>query len=418
MADTPPAATPPSSSAADEAKARREARKARILNKGNDRLAKLTKQARGDEAEMLYGGSSGAAGTATPPRKGDQLTGEAAPSSMAVNESDDPPEIDISRQGEMDQELQRSMQMFQQRQQAGQQQQQGQQLQDPFQQMMAAMMGGGGGGGGPGGQLPQGMPDLSQLFAAMQGEGGGAPGGGGGGGPGQPPVDPSNLFAPAAPRGKRLSDRLFSVVHTALFVIVGYIFFRSTFAAAPAGAGTSGSDPLAYANPELQASFMDASDRLERTDKIYKWASLAYYRPSVLDARYFNVDASWAGMGNDVPVLYLLLTLTLTLQVLRLTILRATPPPSSMLFTLASQLPFPTLQWALKLGARYVNILTTLLDDVALVVFGLGMAVITSVALSGGDPAMGVGSADVIRARSAVNVLGSDPAAIIGGGVD
>lgn len=398
-----------------DAKAKRDARKARILNKGADRLAKLTKEARGDEAETLYGGSSSKGGASTTTSKADQLTGE------APLDTDDPPEIDISKQAEMDQDLNRAMDMFRQQQQQQQQQQgQGQGAQgpqDPFQQMMAAMMGGGGGSG----DMPQGMPDLSQLFSSMQQQQGGTDAANGGMG---------SAPAAAAPRGKPLTDRLFSLIHTALVVFIGYMTFSSTFSGNSISPATT-PNPLLNDDDEAFQAFAEKSNAMEYMDRIHKWASLAYYRPSVLDARYFNLNGEWLGLGNDVvssggegcaehdkilqltpnfvpqPILYLLLTLTLTLTVLRMSIPSASrPQPSSLLFTLASQLPFPTLQWALKLGARYVNLLTTFLDDLALLIFALGMAVVYSVVVSGGG-AGHTGTDSQLRAQSAMDVLGS-----------
>lgn len=278
----------PVTSTADDAKARREARKARILNKGSDRLAKLTKQARGDDAEMLYP-SSGSTSKAT--TTADQLKGDAPLDVNAMDDTADPPEIDISQQAAMDADLNRAMEMFaQQRQAQGQGQEQSQaqsQAQDPLQQMMAAMMGGSSAGNGP----ANGMPDLSQLFAAMQGNADQQQGG---------PQDPSsaagNPFAPQ-PRGKTLSDRLFSFVHVALFVLVGYIFFSSTFSGSVTEPQTN---PLITQDEDLYHSMIEKSQQLEYSDRIHKWASLAYYRPSVLDSKYYNVDAQWIGLGSDV----------------------------------------------------------------------------------------------------------------------
>lgn len=298
-----PIASPSTPSAADDAKAKREARKARILGKGSDRLNKLTKQARGEEAEMLYPSSDN---TPSLNRTASNSTSTRAAAAVSPTGEEDPDDFDISNQGRMDGELQQAMQRFQEQQQQSQQTSQ-QQPQDPMQQMMAALMG----GGGPGGQ-GGGMPDLSQLFAAMNGQNGepqlgpdgqplppmdnpfaafanmaGAGGGGGGGG---------GLFGPQGKveaTGKTLLDRLFSITHIVLFCLLGFFAISSSLS----GGSSVGSS--------VDSSFVDKSASADEVvsagrDSLLKWASLAYYRPGSEDAHHFRLDGSWLGLGSSV----------------------------------------------------------------------------------------------------------------------
>lgn len=53
------------------------------------------------------------------------------------------------------------------------------------------------------------------------------------------------------------------------------------------------------------------------------------------------------------------------------------------MFSLASQIPIPTVQWVLKVGARYMSILSSFLDDLAILVFVVGAGVAWSVVRSG-----------------------------------
>lgn len=312
--------TTPSTSAADDAKARREARKARILGKGSDRLAKLTKQARGDEAEMLYPSSSSpsssspAASPATPRRAAPPQVASASPAAAAGDDvHEDPEEIDISNQGRMDAELQQAMTAFQQQQQRSQQQSV---PQDPFAQMMAAMSGQGGGGGpggagGGGGGGPAGMPDLGQLLAALQGQ---QQQPGGGGMPGMDGSDPSsNMFPPgmaqflqqqgqqqpAPASGSRFADRIFSLIHIVLFSLLGFLALSSTLSYSSSG-GSPGYDQQVAAKEYREGSSAGVDGSLESQAVILKWASLAYYRPSLADAAYFELDGRWLGFQSAV----------------------------------------------------------------------------------------------------------------------
>lgn len=302
---TPPPSSPSSSTdAAAAAAARREARKARILGKGSDRLAKLTKQARGDEAEMLYPSTpppAAAAAGASPAQSKSALT-----TTTAATGEEDPEEIDISNQARMDDEMQRAMQMFQQRQQQGQtQSQQGQgspMPQDPFAQMMAALTGGGGAmGGGPPGQDGMnggGMPDLSQLFAAMQQQQPGAGGNGAGVPPGFPGA-PATKVSPAS----WLSTRLFSLLHTLVFLALGYFAIASAL-----GGGSSAPVSIETDELNLDDTAVLGTGHNEASQRLQSWASLAYYRPSTaasglssgLQSRHFDIDGAWLGVKGPL----------------------------------------------------------------------------------------------------------------------
>lgn len=433
MEDTPPppsastsastSATPTSApSAADAAKARREARKARILSKGSDRLAKLTKQARGEEAELLY--PSTPSPTATPgaapsARESGSGAGSGAgigsgltPAGAAAPEDeDDPAEVDISHQARMDAEMERSMEMFRQRQVQQQQQFGGGEdaPQDPMQAMMAALMGGGPGAGGEGG-APQGMPDLSQLFAAMNGGGGQAPGQGGEGAAAAPT---SGLFGPqgkVSPSPRTLFDRLFSLAHICIFLLLGYFAISSTLSASPALDNAAAAGGAGAGAEVLSEKLLQVGEAVHERHRAFKWASLAYRKPTMHDADYFRVDGSWVGMSGNVvsarrtvildvcassnadppypphpplhtlaarqPIFWLFLTLELLLQSSRILLFSRAPPPSSLLFSLASQLPFPTLQWTLRILARYASIASSFMDDVAVLVFSVGCGIL------------------------------------------
>ncbi|CAO1621608.1 unnamed protein product [Jaminaea pallidilutea] len=392
MASTPPAedvtSTSPtaSTSAADDARARREARKARILSKGNDRLSKLTKQARGDDAEMLYPSSPAKAQTPQPSQ------------SMALGE-EDPDEVDISRQAQMDEEVSRAMQMFQARKQQDQQQQQPQQQQqmDPFAQMMAALSGGG--GSPDGSQAPPGMPDLSQLFAALQGQmggEGGPEGAAGGFPPGFPPQQQQQQQQRRS--GRSFTDRLFSLVHIVVFALLGFLAIYSTLHSGSSPGQDQGTrDFFDSFMPQGDDSTAQATEKIvqrnhavEARVRYFKWAALAYYRPNVADGSYFQLDPSWIGLGlgSSVPIFHLFLAVTIVLQTTRILLFSAKPPPSSMLYTIASQLPVPRLQFAVKTGAKYLGLLNTVVDDVAVLIFTLGMGVLGCAYMLQSDPAV------------------------------
>ncbi|CAO1635489.1 unnamed protein product [Parajaminaea phylloscopi] len=359
------ATSSPSSSAADEAKARREARKARILGKGSDRLAKLTKQARGDEAELLYPSAEASPSRAATPAK---VVDSLAPS--ATEEvHDDPEEIDISNQGRMDAELQQAMMAFRQQQ---QQQQQSQQPQDPLAQMMAALSQGGGGPGAGG------MPDLGQLFAAMQGQ---QPPPGAAGDDGMAGMFPPGFSPPVPPpapgSGSRFLDRIFSLIHIVLFALLGYLALSSTLSSSKSPGYDQEVREAVSSTVGYSPGLVTRREHLETEARLYKWASLAYYRPSLADASYFEMDGSWLGFRQGaVPIFWLFMTLEVLLQSTRVLVFHSRPPPSGLLFSLASGLPIPALQWALKTGARYAAILSSFLDDVAVLVFTLGVGVL------------------------------------------
>lgn len=70
------------------------------------------------------------------------------------------------------------------------------------------------------------------------------------------------------------------------------------------------------------------------------------------------------------------ITLEVLLQSTRILVFQSRPAPSGLLFSLASHLPIPTLQWVLNAGARYAAILSSFLDDVAVLIFTLGVGVL------------------------------------------
>lgn len=294
-ASTPPVTssssspTTPTSGTPSDAAARREARKARILGKGTDRLAKLTKQARGDEAELLYPSTP-------PPATAAGVAPSQARKAGGRGDEDDPEEIDISDQARMDQQMEGAMQAWQRQQQqsAAGQGQGGQPMpQDPFAQMMAALTGGGAGSGAPGSEAGMGgMPDLSQLFAAMQQQQQGQPGQASA--DGMPPLPPFMQQRTPAPTSW-LSTRFFSLLHTVVFLALGY------FAVSTALLGV----------PTAQQHMDVAMREVESRQRLNSWASLAYYRPNTVagatatgaggvQARHFDIDGARVGLEGPV----------------------------------------------------------------------------------------------------------------------
>ncbi len=277
MSESESAAAP--SAAAEAARARREARKAKILGRGGDRLAQITKTGRGAEAEALYSSDplpgAGSTGSSSP-------AFQASSAAKAAREAtDDPDDVDIahlptisSQHGSSsfpDQDMHALMQRMSAAGGAtppGFDTQAGAGPQDPLQQMMMAMQSQFGGAGGEGGQMPQLPFDLGALLGGAGGDGTGGPGAGG----------MSGLFGPqgrvtAAPRGKL--DKLFDFLHLFAMAALAFITVSAVFSRSATEASVINTAPDAVLADEHAA--------------IKRWARLGYERPGEWEAHLFKI---------------------------------------------------------------------------------------------------------------------------------
>lgn len=293
--------TPASPSPAMDAKARREARKARILGAGTDRLARITKTGRGHEADLLYSDTpkpmgvheqTAAAAAAAGDIDDDEVLQRAdaalqgpGPGPGPAGESDDPQDIDISQAGQ--QGTASDPFLAAQRQ---QQQQLGrdaasfpngsqQELPQDLQGMMKAlqdMMGGRGGAGSPG----MGFPGAEQAGGAAGGQ--------------QPPMFPfqaqrqaAGAAAPAASTTTAM-DIAFSLLRLLVFAGFGFALVY--------GAVKTGHAEAQHSMPEKAAA--STVDQFAHMSTLHRWARLAYERPAHWEARYFGIES----FGLPLPV--------------------------------------------------------------------------------------------------------------------
>ena len=263
-----------SQSAADLAKARREARKAKILGSGGDRLARITKTGRGEDAEAIY--------PSTPPVGASSGTGASTPLSARLP-TDDPDDVDIAHfggpaaagfQGPSDQDMQGMMaEMFGGRMPLGGAQgsaggmktQMDQQPQDPLQQMMMAMQRQLGGDSGEPGEMPQ----LPFDLGAMLGGGGGGAGGLGG------------LFGGAqggAPPPKSRLDKVFDLLHLIFMLVLGFITVSAVF--------TRSALEKSVTTTTLGGENLILADEAAG---LQRWAKLGYERPGQWETQFFAI---------------------------------------------------------------------------------------------------------------------------------
>lgn len=234
--------TSPGAAAGDDAAARRAARKARILGAGGDRLARITKTGRGEEANTLYAAeekkvaatraASSAAPAPTP-----------VANALAASLDDDPDDVDIST------------------------------LRAPQQQQQATAQL----PNIPGlDQLPPGMQDMfAQLQAAMGGAGGGADGSPFGGAEGM-----GAGFAPPPPAPASRLDGIFEVLRVVICAAFGLFLVAPLFKAHRA------------------ASISEEAPHLVHGGALLHWARLGYERPNPWDAGAFGLES--LGFGGVV----------------------------------------------------------------------------------------------------------------------
>lgn len=292
--------SPAPSDAAALAKARREARKAKILAGGSDRLARITKSGRGEEAETLYKThsplnpsspstfKSTPTSTSTPTPTATTTFKPRTSSDIILDDDQDPEEIDISS---MTSSLQRSNQ---------DQQQQQQEFQDPFQAMMAAFSGGAQGmNGGPGGQENPfgGLPFDPSQFMAMMGGGGVPPQAGGGGG--------LNINGKHVQSGKKSTlDRFFDFSHSLIFILLGLFIAGSALRSSNhsiVGTGDehgiklngNGNEGLEIEPTGDASRFVGGGGDHEI---MKRWARLGYEKPTSWEAHYFKIPDLGLGM--------------------------------------------------------------------------------------------------------------------------
>ncbi|KAK0548610.1 hypothetical protein OC845_003479 [Tilletia horrida] len=326
MADSTPA-TPSTPSAEDAAKSRREARKAKILGAGSDRLAKITRTGRGAEAETLYPSTPPPAPKPHTPSSPSAVTGP-------LIEDDDPVELPPPPPaGEFD--FASIMARLQQHQQ---------------------QTGGAEGSGG----LPI---DINQLLALT----GMQPPPGSADGAQQPGVHPQ--AQPPAPRTKL--DKTFDLLRALTMIAFAFLAVSSLFSRPSASSSIS---PTAVTTDDHQAHLLQ------------RWASLAYRKPAEWEAQFFQME-SFGITSSTVPIFWLFISVEIALQSSRILLFSHRPPPPSILTTALSILPLPpALSSLIRTGASYLTLLSALLNDLAIVIFGVGLTILWAQYKSGMTP--------------------------------
>lgn len=275
---------PPASTAAMDAKARREARKARILSSGTDRLARITKTGRGGEADVLYSdspssspalrktasSSSGLQASSDDPvtllRDDEDLMQSRARAAMlgggVPNNEDDPGEVDISQASQRLGGGNGSDSLFMGGQMGGQDGMP-QDLQGMMKMMQSAMMGGS--GAFPEQGKADGLdPSAQQPFAFPFGPSG----------PGTTPAAATQQSSTST-----LLDSLFNLLRISVFI---------GFGAALVYGALSGHD---LAENSVSEDESVVGEKFEHMTTLHRWARLAYERPAHWEARYFGVES-------------------------------------------------------------------------------------------------------------------------------
>ncbi|KAJ1021677.1 hypothetical protein NDA16_003813 [Ustilago loliicola] len=374
MSDTPPAATPPPPEvdAAESARLKREARKARILSKGSDRLARITNTGRGEGASAYLKDNTPSL-PSTPQPDARSTTNPLA----ARADDEDPLEVDVSTiplQGPpRGEEATNPFAMF-----GGAPGQGPAGQQNPMEALMAMVQGGGGGFGGPGGPGADGQqPDMSglppQLAAMMQ-----QFGAGGAGGPGGPGA--ANM-APTATQTKSVSERAFDLLQAVLVLVLAVLAAKSSLF----DFDRSSVVPNAV-NDAFEKITPDAISS-GPTNTLRRWARLGYQRPSVEEWAPVSASATTSFLTSDLlpgglstlPLFWIFLSLEILLQAARIAIFsKKTPAPPSMLGMLAGMLPIPNLGLMIRLVSKYLAVVNAFVNDVSLSVFVFGVAVLWS----------------------------------------
>ncbi|KAE8270399.1 hypothetical protein A4X09_0g1954 [Tilletia walkeri] len=350
--------TPAASSSADAAKARREARKAKILGSGSDRLARITRTGRGGEAETLYPSTSPSGTDIGGARSAGVFDEE--PLGGPLAQYDDP--IDVGPGG------------------GGGGGGLGGGMMGGFggfgggeggggggfdiASMMARLQQQAGGAGGEGG--PGGLPfDLNQLLAAA---GMSAPGGAGGGGPGMPPPPGSAQPPQQAASGRTTLDKTFDLLRALTMMVFAFLAVSSLFS-------RPSSTTASFITGEKQPGVLASQDD-HQAHLLQRWASLAYRKPAEWESQFFQME-SFGFTGSTVPIFWLFISVEIALQSTRILLFRKQPPPPSFLNTILNFLPLPPqLTSLIRTGASYISLVSALANDLAIVLFGVGMTII------------------------------------------
>ncbi|KAJ9475604.1 hypothetical protein PHBOTO_005663 [Pseudozyma hubeiensis] len=348
--------------AAEAARLKREARKARILSKGSDRLARITNTGRGEGASAYLKENTPSLPSTPTPNSSAQLNNNPI---ATARDDDDPLEVDIStlspRAGPpRGEDATNPFAMFGgggDPMMMGGAGQGGQQ--NPMEALMAMMGGAGGGMGGPPGA--DGQPDMSGLppqLAAMMQQFGAA---GGPGGPG------GASAVPTATTTKSLSERCFDLLQAVLVVALAVVAAKSSLF------DTNRSSVL----PDSVSETLDKLPPSSSPSTLRRWAKLGYQQPSPLEWSSLLTLTTTTPFG--LPLFWIFLSLELTLQAARIVIFsRKTPAPPSLLSTLTAMLPIPNLHLAVRLVGKYLALVNALVNDVSLLVFVFGVSVLWS----------------------------------------
>lgn len=78
------------------------------------------------------------------------------------------------------------------------------------------------------------------------------------------------------------------------------------------------------------------------------------------------------------PLFALFITLEIVLQSGRILRLKRHPQKSGLALSLARQIPIPAVQVAVQMGGQYWSLLSSLLDDAAVLIFTLGVAILAA----------------------------------------
>ncbi|KAN0064443.1 hypothetical protein ACQY0O_003227 [Thecaphora frezii] len=336
------ASEPATPDAAEPVRQKREARKARILANGFDRLARITNTGRGEGA-LAYLTPSTPLG---PLRPSSAVASSSPATSVTACGDEHPIEVNVSTRPTIaSDEVRRGeaaagnpfadMGMG-----AGANHPRGGMPANPMEVLVAMLQGQGGQGGGAG---AQGAPNLKgvplQLAATLQGMpgfGGAASGSARSAGGAQAPL--------TALRTKTWTERLFDLLQAALVVLAVYFARTSVFTM----------------DPTLLSPDLIATAPLSNTSSLHPWARLGYATPSYSDWTSPLLSCSSRGSGSvaALPLFWLFLTLQVALQAMRIVLCSSKAPqqPASMLGMLASLVPIPNLHTYTSLVAKCVEL--------------------------------------------------------------
>ncbi|GAA5989490.1 hypothetical protein JCM5350_005936 [Sporobolomyces pararoseus] len=341
-----------SDSAAEERRIKAAERQARLLAKSQARLEKITGAAKG-EGRIISDSSVGISSSSSSPKQSKpqpvNLSAPRPPSSLAdinnLGGEGDPAEIDLaSLNGN-----------------------------SSLQQQLAALQGGGGGGEGGGGDL------FSQMMAQMaaggpQGGAGQNPfaafggGGGGVGGTASNPFAQQSAQTPVAspPQPKTFLDKVFPLIH--LLAMVGLAVYSVVWWEPSKRFGL-------YGQSELQGIDWSA------------WGALASTRPKNSGI----VGQLVGGQLAEIPLLWMFVSVELVLQTSRIFLLRNRAPTPSMLnsvLPLLSQFS-PQLGLVLTTLTKYFQLFSTCLNDLAVLIFVIGIVILIGQFKSPSSPSDG-----------------------------